>query len=139
MQNFLLRATKTLISLHIRTDAHPDLSLHITRTYLYNFDPRKPHFYIVKLGFTWVHIIFLISAKKHRLWVLVRTASNEYTFYVLSRNMKNIRVYLSENFQFLEVKFSICLNRCVLVMLDTLVKGTFSHVVHYENMPIQIY
>ena len=27
--------------------------------------------------------------------------------YVLSRNMKNIRVFLSENFQFLEVKFSI--------------------------------
>ena len=46
----------------------------ITKTYLYNFDPLKPHFYIVKLGFTGVHIIFLISAQKHRLWVLVRTA-----------------------------------------------------------------
>ena len=30
--------------------------------------PLKPHFYIVKLGFTWVYIIFLISAQKHRLW-----------------------------------------------------------------------
>ena len=30
--------------------------------------------------------------------------------------MKNIRVFLSENFQFLEVKFSIYLNRCVFVM-----------------------
>ena len=30
--------------------------------------------------------------------------------------MKNMRVFLSENFQFLEVKFSIYLNRCVLVM-----------------------
>ena len=47
----------------------------ITRTYLYNFDPRKPHFYIVKLGFTGMYIIFVISAQKHRLWVLVRTAS----------------------------------------------------------------
>ena len=47
----------------------------ITKTYLYNFDPLKPHFYIVKLGFTEVYIIFLISAQKHRLWVLVRTAS----------------------------------------------------------------
>ena len=46
----------------------------ITKTYLYNFDPLKPHFYIVKLGFTGVYIIFLISAQKHRLWVLVRTA-----------------------------------------------------------------
>ena len=47
----------------------------ITKTCLYNFDPLKPHFYIVKLGFTGVYIIFLISAQKHRLWVLVRTAS----------------------------------------------------------------
>ena len=46
----------------------------ITKTRLYNFDPLKPHFYIVKLGFTGVYIIFLISAQKHRLWVLVRTA-----------------------------------------------------------------
>ena len=35
----------------------------ITKTYLYNFDPLKPHFYIVKLGFTGVYIIFLISAQ----------------------------------------------------------------------------
>ena len=35
----------------------------ITKTYLYNFDPLKPHFYIVKLGFAGVNIIFLISAQ----------------------------------------------------------------------------
>ena len=46
----------------------------ITKTYLYNLDPLKPHFYMVKLGFTGVYIICLISAQKHRLWVLVRTA-----------------------------------------------------------------
>ena len=46
----------------------------ITETYLYNSDHLKPHFYIVKLGFTGVYIIFLISAQKHILWVLVRTA-----------------------------------------------------------------
>ena len=34
----------------------------ITKTCLYNFDPLKPHFYIVKLGFTGVYIIFLITA-----------------------------------------------------------------------------
>ena len=49
--------------------------IHITKTCLYNSDPFKPHFYIVKLGFTGVYIIFLIFARKHRLWVLVRTAS----------------------------------------------------------------
>ena len=37
---------------------------YITKTRLYNFDPLKPHFYTVKLGFTGVYIIFLISAKK---------------------------------------------------------------------------
>ena len=36
----------------------------ITKTYLYNFDPPlKPHFYIVKLKFAGVYIIFLISVK----------------------------------------------------------------------------
>ena len=67
----------------------------ITKTCLYNFDPLKPHLYIVKLGFTGVYIIFLISAQKHRLWVRVRTA------YVLS---KNIRIFLSENFPFFGCK-----------------------------------
>ena len=52
-----------------------DTLKYITKTCLYNVDPLKPHFYIVKLGFTGVYIIFLISAQKHRLWVLVRTAS----------------------------------------------------------------
>ena len=47
----------------------------ITKTRLYHFDPLKPHFYIVKLGFTGVYIIFLIFAQKHRLWVRVRTVS----------------------------------------------------------------
>ena len=63
-------------------------SVYSAKTYLYIFDPFKPYFYIVKLGFTGVYIIFLISAqnidcgyslepprRKHRLWVLVRTAS----------------------------------------------------------------
>ena len=31
----------------------------VTKTYLYNFDPLKPHFH----GFTGVYIIFLISAQ----------------------------------------------------------------------------
>ena len=39
----------------------------ITKTYLYNFYPLKPHFYIVKLGFKGLYNIFLISAQKHRL------------------------------------------------------------------------
>ena len=54
------------------------LEVYITKTYLYNFDPLKPHFYVVKLGFTGVYIIFIISAQKHRLWVFVRTASSRW-------------------------------------------------------------
>ena len=64
------------------------------KTCLYNFNPLKPHFYIVKLEFTGVYIIFLIFAQNHRLWVLVRTI-----MYVLNRNMK-ISDCLSGNFHF---------------------------------------
>ena len=54
----------------------------ITKTCLYNFDPLKPHFYIVKLGFTEVYIIFLISALNidcgYSLEPPRRGGSNEY-------------------------------------------------------------
>ena len=36
---------------------------HIAKTRLYNFDPLKPQFYIVKLGFRGVYIIFLFLLK----------------------------------------------------------------------------
>ena len=54
----------------------------ITKTYLYNFDPLKPHFYIVKLGFAGVQVIFLISAQNmdcgYSLELPRRGGSNEY-------------------------------------------------------------
>ena len=91
-----------------------------TRPYMYNIDPLKPHFYIRKLVFTEVNIIFLISTQKHRLWVLIRTASPRQfqwvpTIYILSRNIK-ISEFLSKNFHFMVVKFSVYLNRLVFVM-----------------------
>ena len=56
--------------------------LHITKTRLYYFDPLKPHFYIVKLGFTGVYIIFLIFAQTIDCGYLLepprRGCSNEY-------------------------------------------------------------
>ena len=55
-------------------DSHGGIII-ITKTRLYSFDPLKPHFYTVKLGFIGVCINFLISVQKRRLWVLVRTAS----------------------------------------------------------------
>ena len=58
------------------------MKFYITKTYLYNFDPLKPHFYIVKLGFTGVYIIFLISAQNidcgYSLEPPRRGGSNEY-------------------------------------------------------------
>ena len=56
--------------------------VYITTTYLYDFDPLKPHFYIVKLGFTGVYIIFHISARNidcgHLLEPPCQGGSNEY-------------------------------------------------------------
>ena len=56
--------------------------LDIKKTGLYNLDPLKPHFYIVKLGFTGVYIIFLISAQNivcgYSLEPPRRGGSNEY-------------------------------------------------------------
>ena len=39
------------------------LAADIMKTCLYNFNPLKPHFYMVKLGFTQVYIIYLILLK----------------------------------------------------------------------------
>ena len=54
----------------------------ITKTYLYNFDHLKPHFYIIKLGFTGVYIIFLFLLKnidwRYSLEPPRRGGSNEY-------------------------------------------------------------
>ena len=56
--------------------------INITETYLYNIDTLKPHFYIVKLEFTGVYIIFLISAQNldcgYSLESPRRGGSNEY-------------------------------------------------------------
>ena len=51
----------------------------ITKTRLYNFDPLKPHFYIVKLGFTGVYIILLKNIDcEYSLEPPRRGGSNEY-------------------------------------------------------------
>ena len=95
----------------------------ITKTYLYNFDPLKPHFYIVKLGFTVVYIIFLISALNidygYSLEPPRRGGSNEYPQSMFWAEIwKNIRVFLSENFRFfLVVNVSVYLIRHVFIML----------------------
>ena len=91
--------------------------LSITKTCLYNFDPFKPNFYIVKQGFTGVYL-FLISAQKHRLWVLVRTAllnvlTRTHCFEQIYEKMSE---FLSENFHILVVKVPVYMNRRVFVI-----------------------
>ena len=94
----------------------------ITETCLCNFDPLKPHFYIVKLGFTVVYISFHISAQNidcgYSLEPPRRGGSNEYPQSIFWAEIwKKIQSFLSENFQFLMVKLSIYLNRHVSVMV----------------------
>ena len=79
--------------------------LSITKTYLYIVKPPKPHFYIVKLGFIGVCIIFLISAQKQ----IVGTRKNRLANLCFEQKIwkkkkkkkkKKISESLSENFQF---------------------------------------
>ena len=77
-----------------------------------NLIPLKPHFYVVKLGFTGVVVIFLILLKenidfRYSLEPPRRGGSNECPQSMFSRNMKKVSEFLSENFPFLVVKFSI--------------------------------
>ena len=89
----------------------------ITKTYLYNTDPLKPHLYVVKLGFTEVYMIFLFSAKKHRSWVFVWTASaRRFPQSMFWAEIWKISEFFI--FHFWVVKFSIYLNRRVFVMDD---------------------
>ena len=88
----LVWSTKAQISQH--ADADQSGPLHIMKTHLYSFDPLKPHSYIVKLGFTEVYIIFLISAQKHRLWVLVTTRL--YNFNPLKPHFYIVKLRLTE-------------------------------------------
>ena len=69
----------------------------VWQTYIYNFDPLKSHFYIV--GFTRVHIIFLISAQKHWMWAFVRTASARQDEAVLTSTHNLCFEHKYENYQ----------------------------------------
>ena len=95
----------------------------ITKTYLYNFDPLNPHFYIVKLGFIGVYIIFLISAQNidcgYSLEPPRRGGSNEYPQSMFWAEIRKISDFLSENLHFLVVELSVYLNSLVFVMVSS--------------------
>ena len=96
------------------------LSRNIRKTCPYNFDPLKPHFYIVKLGFTRVYIIvFLFLLKNidcgYSLEPPQWGGSNDCLQSMFWAEIWNISEFVTENFQFLVTKFSIYLNRRVFV------------------------
>ena len=87
--------------------------------------PLKPHFYIVKLGFTWVYIIFLLSAPDIDCgysWEPPRQGhSNVYPYSMFKAETGKISEvfiwFFFFFFFFFLVKFAVYLNRCVFVML----------------------
>ena len=70
--------------------------------------PRNPNFYIEKLGFAWVYIIFLFLMQNihcgYSLELSRRTVS---TNYVLSKNKKNIKTFLMK-FSFFTADKNFC-------------------------------
>ena len=80
-QHYFFMCPSILMSVNLSVKLSPPKPL-IMKTYLYNFDPQKPHFNIVKLGFTGVYIILLISAQNidcgYSLEPPHRGSSNEY-------------------------------------------------------------
>ena len=97
------------------------IHFNITKTYLYNFDPLKPHFYIVKLGFTGYTLFFsyfcsktqVVGTRKNRFVEAVLTGTHNLCF---EQKYEKYQNFLCEIFHFLVVKFSIYLNRHVFVM-----------------------
>ena len=85
----------------------------------YNIDPLKPHFYIVKQGFTGgTHYFSYFYLKTWILWVLIRSEAvltNAHSL-CFEQKFEKYQNFLSENFHFLVVKFSVYLNRHIFVM-----------------------
>ena len=111
---FLFPASKHLTLSYV-------LWYHITKTRLYKFDPLEPHFYIVKLGFTGVYIIFLISAQNIDCGYLLepprRGGSNEYQQSMLWAEIWKISEFFTWKFSVFGVDFFLYLNRRVFVMI----------------------
>ena len=89
------------------------------KTCLHNVDPLKPHFYIVKLGFTRVYIFLFLLRNISCGYVLeppYRCGSDEYPQSMFWAEIWNCQNFYLKNFIFLVVKFSVYLNRHVSVM-----------------------
>ena len=105
---------------------------HITKTRQYIFDPLKPHFYIINLGFTGVYIIFSYFTKNIDL-----DGSNEYP-----QSMFWVEIWKISDFFFIWIIsffgcifFPIYLNRRVFVMQMILVWCLARLAVREDVMP----
>ena len=87
----------------------------ITKTYRYNFESLKPHFYIVKQGYS-LSFLLLLKNIDCRYPFEPPRFQRVHTIYVLSINKKNVRVFFKRFFFIFEVKLSIYLNRRVVVV-----------------------
>ena len=81
----------------------------ISKTWLYNFDPLKPHIYIIKLGFTGVYIIFLIFAENidcgYSLELPWQGGSNKYVQSMFLAEIWKISVFYLKIFSFWKWNF----------------------------------
>ena len=68
------------------------------------------------MGFTGVYIDGLISAQKHRLWVLAEVVLTSTQDLFFEQKYGNYQSFLFESSHFLVVKFSVYVNRRVFVM-----------------------
>ena len=102
------------------TSFEPILGI-ITKTCLYSFDPLKPHFYIVKLGFTGVYIIFLILLEHidcgYSLEPPRRGGSNEYKNLCFEQKYEKYLNFCLKIFNFSVINYPVYLNRHVFVMI----------------------
>ena len=105
-------------------DADAVWSRSITKIRLYNFEPLKPHFYIVKLGFIGVYIILvLFLLKSIDCGCSLEPPRRRVPNLVLSRNIyikKKQQNFHHFFFYYLVVYFSIYLNWRVFVMFAIL-------------------
>ena len=111
-----------MCSNYVKYNTYLKVNSSITKPCLYKVDPLKPHFYIVKLGFTGVYIIFLISAQnidcgyslEPLLSEAVLTSTHNICFEQKCEKYQNFYLKI---FIFLVLKFSVYLNRHVFVMI----------------------
>ena len=113
------------------------LLLSITKTFLYNFDPFEPHFYIVKLGFTGVYIIFsyfcsgeaVLTSTHNRPKRFLRVST---IYFFLEQKYDKYQNILSKIFHFSVVTFSAYLKKHFFVMIVLLYVPN-KYIIYYKS------